>query len=487
MDDQPSRPNTADQVTSADVAVHRVVIVGGGFGGLFAAKFLRRAPVEVTLVDRSNYHLFQPLLYQLATGILSAGEVAPPIRDVLRRHSNVTVEMATVSEIDLDARIVTARRPDDTVRTYAYDSLIVAAGAAQSYFGHDEFARFAPGMKTVDDALELRGRIFGAFEMAENEMDPEARAAWLTFVVVGGGPTGVEIAGQIAELSRSGLKGNFRRVDPAEARVVLVDGGKAVLAAFGNRLSEKAAKQLLRLGVTIRTETIVTGLDAFGVDVRTVDGSQERLVARTKIWAAGVQASPLAGLLAQASGAACDRAGRIVVREDCSLPGHPEVFAIGDMMSLDDLPGVAEVAMQSGIHAANTIKRRLSGKQGARFRYRDLGSMATISRFHAVVDFKGVRLSGFLGWLMWLFVHITFLTGFKNRLAAMFHWAGTFLMGGRAERTITLRQVIGRVAIEQGGGDDLTRHLIAGPEQHDDARSGGASSITSDATALDKG
>ena len=220
--------------------------------------------------------------------------------------------------------------------------------------------------------------------------------------------------------------------------------------------------------MTIQTGTVVTGVDAFGVDVRTADGSTERLRARTKIWAAGVQASPLAGLLAEASGATCDRAGRIVVREDCTLPGHPEVFAIGDMMALDDLPGVAEVAMQSGIHAANTIKRRLRGEEAASFTYRDLGSMATISRFHAVVSFKGVRVSGFVGWLMWLFVHIAFLTGFKNRLAAMFHWTGTFLAGGRAERTITIRQTIGRVAIEEGGGDELTRHLIPAPENQDD-------------------
>ena len=479
-------PSTTDQGAADPVASHRVVIVGGGFGGLFAAKFLRRAPVEVTLVDGRNYHLFQPLLYQLATGILSAGEVAPPIREVLRRHSNVTVEMATVHGFDLDARTVTAKRPDNTVRTYEYDTLIVAAGAAQSYFGHDEFARFAPGMKTIDDALELRGRIFGAFEMAENEMDPQARRAWLTFVVVGGGPTGVEIAGQIAELSRSGLTGNFRRIDPADAAVVLVDGGKQILAAFGDRLSQKAAHELRRLGVTIKTETVVTGIDAFGVDVRTEDGSHEQLRARTKIWAAGVQASPLAGLLAQASGATCDRAGRIVVRDNCTLPGHPEVFAIGDMMALNDLPGVAEVAMQSGIHAANTIKRRLRGEEAAKFTYRDLGSMATISRFHAVVSFKGVRVSGFLGWLMWLFVHITFLTGFKNRFAALLHWTGTFLAGGRAERTITLRQVIGRVAIEQGLGGELAQHLVAKPDQHKDAGSDRTSSTTGDATASDK-
>ncbi len=448
----------------AEVADHRVVIVGAGFGGLFAAKFLRRARVQVTLVDQRNYHLFQPLLYQLATGILSEGMVAPPIRDVLRRHANVTVEMATVTGFDLATRTVTAVRPDNTPRTYEYDSLIVGAGANQSYFGHDEFARFATGMKTIDDALELRGRIFGAFEMAETETDPELRRAWLTFVVVGGGPTGVELAGQIAELSRSGLKGNFRGLDPTQVRVVLVDGGKEVLATFGDRLSQKAAAELERLGVTIRTGVVVTGVDAFGVDVSTHDGTQDRITCRTKIWAAGVSASPLAGLLAQGSGATCDRAGRIAVLPDCTLPGHPEVFAIGDMMALDELPGVAEVAMQSGIHAANTIKRRLHGKEAATFTYRDLGSMATISRFHAVVSFKGLRASGFLGWLMWLVVHITFLTGFKNRLSALFHWAGTFLAGGRAERTITMRQVIGRVAIDEAGGDEFTRNIIAAPE-----------------------
>ena len=459
----------------ADSAVHQVVIVGGGFGGLFAAKFLRRAPVEVTLVDARNYHLFQPLLYQLATGILSEGEVAPPLRDVLRRHANVTVEMATVQGFDLAARTVTAHRPDGTVRTYDYDSLVVAAGAAQSYFGHDEFSRFAPGMKTIDDALELRGRIFGAFEMAENEQDPEARRAWLTFVVVGGGPTGVEVAGQIAELARSGLRGNFRRIDPAEAEVLLVDGGKEVLATFGDRLSAKAAAELRRLGVTIRSRSIVTGVDPFGVDVRDADGATERIVCRTKIWAAGVQASPLAGVLAEAAGATCDRAGRIVVNDDCTLPGHPEVFAIGDMMALRDLPGVAEVAMQSGIHAANTIKRRLHGKEAARFTYRDLGSMATVSRFHAVVSFRKIRLSGFLGWLMWLVVHITFLTGFKNRLSAMFHWTGTFTAGGRAERTITVRQTVGRVVLEQAGEGDIARVVppFVQPGMGGDEASGG--------------
>jgi len=445
---------------------HRVVIVGGGFGGLFAARFLKRADVEVTLIDRHNYHLFQPLLYQVATGILSEGMVAPPIRDILRRQRNVTVELATVTGIDLAERVVTAQRPDGSPRSYPYDSLIVAAGAGQSYFGHDEYSRWAPGMKTIDDALELRGRIFGAFEMAETETDPDARSAWLTFVVVGGGPTGVEIAGQIAELARNALTNNFRRIDPAEAKVLLFDGGKEILANFGDDLSAKAAKELRRLGVQIHCGSVVTGLDAFSADVKGPDGTVERVAARTKVWAAGVQASPLAALLAKGSGAECDRPGRIAVLPDCSLPGHPEVFAVGDMMALDKLPGVAEVAMQSGIHAANTIKRRLDGKESVPFKYRDLGSMATISRFRAIVSFKGLRLSGFLGWLMWLVVHVTFLTGFKNRFQALLHWANTFLGGARAERTITIRQVIGRVAIAEAGGDEYLAGLV--PTRADD-------------------
>lgn len=446
---------------------HRVVVVGGGFGGLFAARTLRRARVRVTLVDRVNHHLFQPLLYQVATGILSEGEIAPPIRNVLRRQSNVQVELAEVEGFDLEGRSLTAQRPDGRRFEIPYDSLIVAAGAGQSYFGHDEYSRWAPGMKTVNDALELRGRILGAFEMAELEQDPQKRREWLTFAVVGGGPTGVEIAGQIAELSRKVLQEEFRAIDASSARVMLFDGGEKVLATFGDRLSGKAATGLGRLGVELHMSSIVTDIDRTGVRVKS--GEEEtRFPARTKVWAAGVQASPLAKLLADASGAQTDRAGRISVRPDCTLPGHPEVFAIGDMMSLDDLPGVAEVAMQQGIHASSTIKRRLKGREPEDFRYRDLGSMATISKFRAVVSFGPIRLSGFLGWCVWLFVHLAFLTGFKNRFTTVLGWAMTFIGNGRPERTFTVQQVISRVAIEKAGGKPFLLSLYRGDPGEED-------------------
>ncbi len=454
--------NPASPVAGQDPGAHRVVVVGGGFGGLFATRVLRRAPVDVTLVDRVNHHLFQPLLYQVATGILSEGQIAPPIRNVLRRQDNVRVELALVSGFDLDQRSVTALRSDASPFSVPYDSLIVAAGAGGSYFGHDEFSRWAPGMKTIDDALELRGRILGAFEMAALEEDPERQQEWLTFVVVGGGPTGVEIAGQIAELSRRVLPKDFRNINPKTARVLLFDGGKEILAGFGDRLSANAAKELERQGVEVHTGSIVTNVDRHGVDVKGPDGEVSRITAQTKVWAAGVQASPLAKLLADACGAQVDRAGRIAVQDDCTLPGHPEVFAIGDMMSLDGLPGVAEVAMQQGIHSALTIRRRLRGEESSKpFKYRDLGSMATISRFRAVVSFKGLRVSGFLGWLMWLFVHLAFMTGFKNRFITIMQWLISFIGTGRSERTLTTQQVIARVAIQEAGGQPYLMRLAA--------------------------
>ena len=415
---------------------HRVVVVGSGFGGLFATQFLKRAPVEVTLVDRTNHHLFQPLLYQVATGILSPGEIAPPTRDVLRRQANATVELGEVVEIDLDRREVTVVRPDARRAILPYDSLVVGVGVGQSYFGHDEFAEWAPGMKTLADAMLQRQRIFSAFEMAELEDDPEARRPWLTFVVVGGGPTGVEISGQIAELARRALKNNFRHFDPAEVKVLLFEGGKEILASFGDRLSAKATREIEKTGVTVHTGCVVTAVDADGVDVKGADGAVTRYPSKTTIWAAGVSASPLAKKLAAASGADVDRAGRIKVERDCSLRGHPEVFVVGDMMNFDNLPGVAEVALQSGVHAAKTIRRRLDGKDPQPFKYRDLGSMAAISRRRAVVSFHGLRVAGYLGWLMWLFVHLAFLTGFKNRFKTIISWTLSFLGTGRTERAL---------------------------------------------------
>jgi NADH dehydrogenase len=418
--------------------MHRVVIVGGGFAGLFAAKALRRAPVEVVVVDRTNHHLFQALLYQVATGVLSEGDIAPPLRDVLRHQRNTRVMLGEVVDVDADGRELTL----DTLgreTKLSYDSLIVATGASQSYFGHDEYARDAPGMKSIDDALELRGRIFGAFEMAELEPDPALRKQWLTFGIVGAGPTGVELAGQIAELSRRALRKNFRTFEAADARIVLIDAVDSVLPSYPERLRRRARRDLERLGVELRLGSRVVGVDPTGLDT---EGG--RVDARTKIWAAGVQASPLGRMLAERAGATVDRAGRVEVAPDCSLPGHPEVFVVGDLMALNDLAGVAEVAMQSGHHAARTIVRGLRDKPSKPFRYRDLGTMATISRFRAVASIGPFQLSGFIGWLLWLAVHLVFVTGFKNRAAALANWVVAFLGRGRRQRTITKQQTLAR-------------------------------------------
>jgi NADH dehydrogenase len=429
---------------------HRVVIIGGGFGGLAAAKALRRAPVDVTLVDRQAHHLFQPLLYQVATGVLSQGNVAPPLRDILRHQRNAEVVLAEVDGVDLERRIVRCRLLD-RVWEIAYDSLIVAAGSAQSYFGHDEFALHAPGMKTIDDALEVRGRIFGAFELAELEEDAAHRDAWMTFVVVGAGPTGVEMAGQIAELSRYSLRSNFRRIDTATARIVLVDASPRILPSFDEHLARRAAAKLEQMGVEIRTSTLVTSMDDAGVGLTTSAGV-EQLPAITKIWSAGVQASPLGALLAAQAGVDPTRSGQVPVEPDCTLPAHPEVFVAGDLMALDGLPGLAEVAIQSGRHAAAQIRRRLDGDaQPHPFRYRDLGSLAAVSRYYAIGERRGARVWGFAGWLVWLVVHLTFLTGFKNRVSAFFHWTISFFGRSRPERTITAQQVFARQALRSGG------------------------------------
>jgi NADH dehydrogenase len=428
-------------MTLTSTARHHVVIVGSGFGGLFAAKSLGYAPdaIEVTLISRTNHHLFQPLLYQVATGILSEGEIAPATRDVLKNKKNVSIELAEVTGFDLEARHVTAMKADRRNVTFSYDSLIVAAGAGPSYFGHDEYAEWAPGMKTLADALDHRARIFGAFEMAELESDPEIRRAWLTFAVVGGGPTGVEIAGQIADLSRRSLKHNFRRFDSGEARVLLFEGGLEILATFGDKLSSKATRELEKIGVEIHLNSMVTHIDADGVDVKGPEGLVQHFSTKTKIWAAGVLASPLAKQLADATGAQCDRAGRIKVESDCSLPGHPEVFVVGDMMNCKDLPGVAEVALQSGLHAAHVIRNRVrKGAEPTPWKYRDLGSMAAVDRRSAVLSAHGVRLSGRIAWLAWLVVHITFMTGFKNRLTTLIRWFLCFIGTSRLERAIVV-------------------------------------------------
>ena len=415
-------------------------MIGSGFGGLFAARRLRRAPVEVTVIDRATHHLFQPLLYQVATGILSDGEIAPPIRDVLRRHRHTRVVLGDVEAIDLDARTVTSRAAGIELVT-PYDSLIVAAGAVVSYFGHDDYRPYAPGLKTIDDARELRNRIFGAFELAEIEPDPDTRTALLTFVVVGGGPTGIEMAGQIAELAHRTLRSNYRAIDPGGARILLVDGAPRILMGFRQDLATKAARRLEALGVEVHVGAQVTDVDAGGITIDGAGADLRHVRAMTKIWAAGVRGAPLGRMLADAAGVDLDPGDRVPVLPDCSLAGHPEVFVVGDLMALDGLPGVAEVAMQSGRHAAGEIVRRLAGRgEPRRFRYHDLGNLASISRYYAIAERGSLGVAGMAGWLLWLVVHLTFLTGFKNRLSALFHWVVSFLGHARAERAITISE-----------------------------------------------
>jgi NADH dehydrogenase len=424
-----------------------VVIIGSGFGGLFAAKALRRADVEITMVSSVSHHLFQPLLYQVATGVLSTGEIAPATREILSRQGNVQILLGTVEDVDPASRRITASTPLGTI-TREYDSLIVAAGSGQSYFGNEHFAEFAPGLKSIDDALELRGRIFGAFEAAELTQDEELRQRLMTFVVVGAGPTGVEMAGQIAELSRRTLRRDFRHIDPTSARVILVDAVGAPLSTFGDHLSDYAAEQLDRIGVDLRMNTLVVGIDALGVDLKDASGTVTRVAAATKVWAAGVQAAPLANVLAEKTGAAQDRAGRIVVESDCSLPGYPEIFVVGDLIS--HLPGVAQVAMQSAKHAARQIVRGLHGEtEREEFRYRDKGSMATITRFHAVASVGRTHFHGLVAWFLWLFIHLIYLIGFKSRITTLLHWAVSFFGRGRAERAGTTQQVLGRLALKR--------------------------------------
>jgi NADH dehydrogenase len=425
-------------------ALHRVVVVGGGFGGLAAVRALRRAPVEVTLVDRRNFHLFQPLAYQVATGALSPAEIAPPLRAVLRRQANARVLLADVAGFSLDRREVHVDRlPDGERRSLAYDTLVVAGGSQYSYFGHDEWREHAPEIKSLEGALEIRTRVLGAFEAAELEPDRARRASWLTFVVVGAGPTGVEIAGQIAELARDVLPREFRSADTGAARVFLVEAADRVLPGFPPALSAKAASALRGLGVTPLVGHTVVDVDAGSVAVETSAGEVRRIDARTAIWAAGVAASGLAAALAEATGASTDRAGRLTVGPDLTVVGHPEVIALGDMVrvraadgSVAPLPGVAPVAMQQGRYAAGLIRRRLRGRPSRPFRYVDKGNLATIGRSKAVADIKGLRLAGFPAWALWLGVHLVYLVGFQNRLLVLVRWTASFATRGRGARLI---------------------------------------------------
>jgi len=407
--------------------IPRVVIIGCGFGGLFAAKALARAPVELTIIDRTNHHVFQPLLYQVATAGLSAPAVAAPIRNILAHQKNVTVICADVHGIDTARRVVMLDRAEEM----PYDHLIVATGASNSYFGNDHWKTHAPSLKTLADAHEIRRRVLLAFEYAERETDASQRAAWLTFVVIGGGATGVELAGAFAEIARRTLRGEFRRFDPRNARIVLVEGTDRVLPTYPADLSERARLQLERLGVTVWLGRRVTGIDGAGVQM-----GDERLAARTVVWAAGVAASPLGARL----GVPTDRAGRVIVGEDLSIPGHPEVMVIGDLAALPwhkpPVPGVAPAAKQMGKHAAANILKHLQGKQTTAFLYRDYGTLATIGRNAAVAVFGKLKLSGYLPWLLWLIAHIWFLIGFRNRLVVMLDWAWAYWTFERQARIV---------------------------------------------------
>jgi NADH:quinone reductase (non-electrogenic) len=424
------------------MSAHRVVIIGGGFGGLQAALGLRRAGVDITLIDRRNFHLFQPLTYQVATGALSPGEVAYPLRAVFKRNRNVRVLLAEVARFDLERRQVVLRSVAGlpAPEPVPYDTLIVAGGSHYSYFGHDEWSAHAAEVKSLESALTVRSRILAAFEAAELERDPERRGEWLTFVVVGAGPTGVEMAGQIAELARDTLRSDFRTADPSSGRILLVEAADRVLTGFPPSLSAKAERSLRRLGVTPVLGSTVVDVDETGVMLRQADGATERIPARTTVWAAGVTASGLASALAELTGAEQDRAGRVTVEPDLTLPGHPQVFAIGDMVRVrdrDPYPGVAPVAMQMGRYAARVVHERLHGGTPGPFKYKNKGNLATIGRLRAVADLPpGIHVGGTLAWALWLFIHLWYLIGFQNRVLVFLRWLWSFLTHGRGGRLI---------------------------------------------------
>jgi NADH:ubiquinone reductase (H+-translocating) len=424
---------------------HRVVVIGGGFGGLQAVHHLRRADVEVTLIDRRNFHLFQPLSYQVATGALSATEICFPLRWIFRRRKDVRVLLGSITNLDLDGRTVRVEpgAGDREPFQVPYDTLIVAGGSYYGYFGHDDWQGVAREVKSLESALAVRAQILSAFEAAELETDEEARRSWLTFVVVGGGPTGVEMAGQIGELARDTLRREFREIDPGETRVLLVETLDRLLTSFPPKLSAKAARSLEHLGVTPLLGHTVVEIDDHGVTIEDPEHRQDRIPSRTVIWAAGVTASSLARKLGEPTGAEVDRAGRVSVRPDLTLPGHPEVFALGDMVRVlgedgepQDLLGVAPVAMQQGRYVAKTVKARLRNREPGPFRYRDKGNVATIGRSRAVADIKGLKVSGFLAWLLWLGIHIFYLIGFQNRILVLIRWSFSFFTRGRGGRVI---------------------------------------------------
>jgi len=415
---------------------HRVVIVGGGFGGLYAAQALNHADIQLTLIDRRNFHLFQPLLYQVATGGLSPGEIASPLRYVLNRQKNTRVLLGEASDIDVDTKEVILA---DESRV-PYDTLILAPGSTHSYFKHPEWAKLAPGLKTIEDATEIRTRVLLAFERAEKATDPDERRAQITFVVVGGGPTGVELAGALGEISRDTLKKDFRSINPADARIFLVEGENRVLPPYPPELSKAAEKSLIELGVQTRASSMVTGIDEHGVTIKSGD-KETHIEARTVLWAAGVQASPLGHALAKRTGVELDKAGRVVVQPDLTIPGHPEILIVGDLARFEQdgklLPGVAPTAMQEGRYAAKLILKRLKNEKTEPFRYWDKGSLATIGRNRAVAQIGPFKFSGYLAWIVWLFVHILYIVEFENRVLIVFQWAYDYFTHNRGARLIT--------------------------------------------------
>ncbi len=429
---------------------HHVVIVGGGFGGLHAALSLGDAPVKVTLIDKRNFHLFQPLLYQVATGGLSPAEISSPLRSILNKQQNTTVLMGEVQDIDPHQRKIFLNKGEIN-----YDTLIVATGVSHHYFGNEQWAPTAPGLKTVEDALEMRRRIFMAFEAAEKEHDLEKRRAWLTFVIVGGGPTGVELAGAISELAYSTLKKDFRNIDTADAKIILVEGMDRVLPPYSPDLSAKAEESLVKLGVEVRTKALVTNIADKLVTIRQGDDTTV-VEARTVLWAAGVKASAMGGILAEHTGAELDRVGRVMVQQDLSIKGYPQIFVLGDLANFTKpdgkpLAGVAPVATQEGKYVADLIVKRLEGKTSPAFEYNDAGSLSVIGRHSAVADFGKIKMSGFFAWLIWVFVHIYYLIEFDNKLVVFIQWTWSYFTRKRGARLITGDESLGQIGVDEKG------------------------------------